>query len=299
MSSKSSSSRAASTLRALGTNDAVGNNTGITWNQVFICMSFVALFAILYYIRLSYRRRVIQTILLNQARRAHAASLQYIGDQVVDAETLKDIRTRVVRIIFPPGVTVQGKEEPEKRAASPTIAESTAAPTAATNPQQEDAEAIPETAADDQPNQQEEEGEKPIVSDKTTNANSTADEIQADPVEQQQPMVYYDPESNVVEQDGVFLDGDSSSRFLDDSARSDYVRECSICLGDYKVGDETATSKKCSHVFHRECLLEWSAFKKECPICRTEMWEPEEFERLQKDIAEQIIPTEKDGVIRR
>lgn len=274
-------------------------------------MSFVALFAILYYARLSWRRRRIQTVLLDQARRTHAASLQYIGDQVVDAETLKDIRTRVVQIIFPPGVTVQSTEESEKTVATtfevpPPIIEPEPTTTA---PLQEDAETIAETAAGDQTNQDEGGGEKPVVAEKT-NESSTADKVQADDAEQ--PSAYYDPESNstvVVEKDGVFLDDsagsdgifldDNSSRFLDDSARSDYVRECSICLGDYKVGDETASSKKCSHVFHRDCLLEWSAFKKECPICRTEMWEPEEFERLQKDIAKQFIPTEKDGVIRR
>ena len=50
---------------------------------------------------------------------------------------------------------------------------------------------------------------------------------------------------------------------------------CSICLGDYEVGDEIVQSaaehdnEYCIHVFHSECMLQWLAKgKKRCPICR-------------------------------
>ena len=50
---------------------------------------------------------------------------------------------------------------------------------------------------------------------------------------------------------------------------------CSICLGDYEIGDEIVQSaaereeEYCIHVFHSDCMLQWLAKgKKRCPICR-------------------------------
>lgn len=45
---------------------------------------------------------------------------------------------------------------------------------------------------------------------------------------------------------------------------------CAICLELFKAGDEVSSShdKKCAHVFHRECVLEWLLKHESCPFCR-------------------------------
>ena len=46
---------------------------------------------------------------------------------------------------------------------------------------------------------------------------------------------------------------------------------CSICLGEYEVGDHVVYSSQmeCQHVFHEECIMQWLCKgKKRCPICR-------------------------------
>jgi hypothetical protein len=49
----------------------------------------------------------------------------------------------------------------------------------------------------------------------------------------------------------------------------------------------------CSHVYHRECILEWlnkpmkkqKAFHDDCPNCRQRMWEADTYEIVKDDIA--------------
>eukprot|EP00816_Leptocylindrus_hargravesii_P001159 CAMPEP_0196816836 /NCGR_PEP_ID=MMETSP1362-20130617/57243_1 /TAXON_ID=163516 /ORGANISM="Leptocylindrus danicus, Strain CCMP1856" /LENGTH=214 /DNA_ID=CAMNT_0042194305 /DNA_START=69 /DNA_END=716 /DNA_ORIENTATION=- len=43
---------------------------------------------------------------------------------------------------------------------------------------------------------------------------------------------------------------------------------CSICLTEFKVSEEVASSTHCTHMFHADCLLEWLAGHDGCPICR-------------------------------
>ncbi|CAK9168889.1 unnamed protein product [Ilex paraguariensis] len=51
-----------------------------------------------------------------------------------------------------------------------------------------------------------------------------------------------------------------------DVARS--VDPCPICLEEFLVG--TAVGKTpCSHVFHRDCLLNWLSSNNSCPLCRS------------------------------
>ena len=35
-------------------------------------------------------------------------------------------------------------------------------------------------------------------------------------------------------------------------------------------GDTLIVSKHCSHLFHKECILEWLEKRDECPICRVD-----------------------------
>ena len=46
---------------------------------------------------------------------------------------------------------------------------------------------------------------------------------------------------------------------------------CSICLSEYIDEDRIACNLKCKHIFHKECLREWSKISIKCPICRGEM----------------------------
>jgi hypothetical protein len=45
---------------------------------------------------------------------------------------------------------------------------------------------------------------------------------------------------------------------------------CSICLESFQNGDEMCASpnQACSHVFHRDCILDWLLTHEICPICR-------------------------------
>jgi len=45
---------------------------------------------------------------------------------------------------------------------------------------------------------------------------------------------------------------------------------CAICMEDYEEGDEICWShnERCSHVFHRECIMEWLVRHDDCPCCR-------------------------------
>ncbi|PNT67941.1 E3 ubiquitin-protein ligase RNF181 [Brachypodium distachyon] len=56
---------------------------------------------------------------------------------------------------------------------------------------------------------------------------------------------------------------------FEDGARSSSAEGCAICLQDYKEGDEL-TEMPCSggHRFHRQCILEWLARRRSCPLCR-------------------------------
>ena len=43
--------------------------------------------------------------------------------------------------------------------------------------------------------------------------------------------------------------------------------ECSICL-ELLTDNMECCSIKCGHVFHTECIKEWSRIKQNCPLCR-------------------------------
>lgn len=47
-------------------------------------------------------------------------------------------------------------------------------------------------------------------------------------------------------------------------------KECAICLSE--LDEKTPISiTKCSHLFHNNCITEWSTHKIDCPICRSNM----------------------------
>jgi Ring finger domain len=56
---------------------------------------------------------------------------------------------------------------------------------------------------------------------------------------------------------------------------------CAICLNEYCDGDEISWSqnKDCTHIFHRECVMQWLLTHKECPCCRHVYLQSDDDER--------------------
>ncbi|KAI3882231.1 hypothetical protein MKX03_009551 [Papaver bracteatum] len=60
----------------------------------------------------------------------------------------------------------------------------------------------------------------------------------------------------------------------------DDAEVCSICLQDIDVGANGVAVFKCnSHIFHKECVDEWSMHKPNCPLCRHDMWKEPQRKR--------------------
>lgn len=49
---------------------------------------------------------------------------------------------------------------------------------------------------------------------------------------------------------------------------------CSICLGDYSIGD-TLITLPCGHMNHVDCIVPWLGRRNVCPMCRQRIEEPE------------------------
>ena len=56
----------------------------------------------------------------------------------------------------------------------------------------------------------------------------------------------------------------------DDEAGGDNSKACAICLDEYADGDEVCFSynRRCKHVFHRSCIIDWLMSDETCPCCR-------------------------------
>jgi len=46
-----------------------------------------------------------------------------------------------------------------------------------------------------------------------------------------------------------------------------HTERCAVCIADY-VDGESIVELVCGHLFHQECIKEWLAKHKECPLCR-------------------------------
>jgi len=65
-------------------------------------------------------------------------------------------------------------------------------------------------------------------------------------------------------------------------------KECSICLVDYENEDDISMTN-CKHVFHNKCIVEWSRYKDDCPICRFNLKNDQGDEQNNNDIPPDLI----------
>ena len=63
-----------------------------------------------------------------------------------------------------------------------------------------------------------------------------------------------------------------SEDYNDLSEENKNVKDCSICLVDFE-DDDSVSLTNCKHLFHNNCITEWSRYKKDCPICRAKLKE--------------------------
>lgn len=49
--------------------------------------------------------------------------------------------------------------------------------------------------------------------------------------------------------------------------RDDKDKGCCVCLVEFE-DDSNVSVIECNHIFHTECIKEWTSYKKSCPVCR-------------------------------
>jgi len=67
---------------------------------------------------------------------------------------------------------------------------------------------------------------------------------------------------------------------LSDDENDEPNFECTICLEPYINGEEISAAESCSHIFHKDCILEWLLKSDLCPCCRTQMIDPIKIKHL-------------------
>jgi len=73
----------------------------------------------------------------------------------------------------------------------------------------------------------------------------------------------------------------STISFLSSWIRPNHDAECCICLDHYEPGEVICASKseECSHVFHKECLMDWMMKNNNrCPLCRVDFMKEDDLE---------------------
>ena len=73
-------------------------------------------------------------------------------------------------------------------------------------------------------------------------------------------------ETKTLEKTDEFVNFDKQKYDIINYTMKQY-NECSICLTEFSNDSEVSVTK-CKHVFHNECIVEWSKYKKDCPVCR-------------------------------
>ena len=82
----------------------------------------------------------------------------------------------------------------------------------------------------------------------------------------------------------------SNISYDDISIASEESEMCAICLCPYEDGDILIFPKRCTHAFHKECILEWLVKShNECPCCCIDMVTKSEI----KETSASLIGTER------
>ncbi len=74
----------------------------------------------------------------------------------------------------------------------------------------------------------------------------------------------------------VTIDGKAlkSKAYMKDGVRTGEIAECTICRGNWKIGEKVMITK-CCHKFHRKCVGTWltgpCSQNKNCPTCRSRL----------------------------
>ena len=58
--------------------------------------------------------------------------------------------------------------------------------------------------------------------------------------------------------------------YSDIENKDKYDSRCSICLVEFEDTSDIGITN-CEHIFHKDCITEWSRYKKDCPVCREEL----------------------------
>lgn len=46
------------------------------------------------------------------------------------------------------------------------------------------------------------------------------------------------------------------------------VNQCGICISQFRDGQRASMGSLCQHIFHENCLGQWLARSRTCPLCR-------------------------------
>lgn len=98
-------------------------------------------------------------------------------------------------------------------------------------------------------------------------------------------------DEKIVDKESFEYDLESNSfQFQEKNDDTTSNNTCSICIDKFQEGDDVIISA-CSHVFHRDCVLVWLERKDECPMCRQDMWDQDDYKKIEQEIIEEMNST--------
>ncbi|XP_050204504.1 RING-H2 finger protein ATL16-like [Mercurialis annua] len=59
-----------------------------------------------------------------------------------------------------------------------------------------------------------------------------------------------------------------------DAEHKESDNECAVCLGEFEEGEWLKHLPNCVHVFHIACIDTWFQTHSNCPLCRTQVYDP-------------------------